>query len=93
MLFNLGETIICSIEVKDNTGVLTDPAISMTITTTDPTNTIVVDKQAMIRDAIGKYHYDFTPLMNASLGIYRVRYIATDGARITIQRVTFNLGE
>ena len=89
--FNRGETVICSIEIKDADGNFSDPATSTQITITDPSGTDVVDDQAMTKDSIGKYHYDYTSSSSAKLGNYLVKYVLTDGSRITIDTETFKL--
>jgi len=89
--FDVGETIICSIEVKDNTGVLKDPATSTEIIITDPQGTIAVDSVAMTKDATGKYHYDYASSTTAITGTYTAKYTATDGTRITIEKERFSL--
>lgn len=89
--FERTETIVCSITIKSTTGVLTNPATSMTVTITAPNNTAVVSAQAMTNDSTGLYHYDYTPASSVSLGEYKVRYTATDGSRVTIQDDVFNM--
>lgn len=111
MAFQLGETIVCKIEVRSAaTGNLTDPATSMKITITDPvgdpaknSGTTAVTGIVMTHDGLGLYHYDFTPNDTyaagppikevAELGRYEVKYVATDGARITIEEDDFILEE
>ncbi len=90
--FNQGTTVICSITVTDSvTGVLTNPATSMTIGIKDSVGTTVVAAAtAMVNDSNGKYHYDFNSA-GRSLGTYYITYTATDGTRITVQRSTFIL--
>jgi len=89
--FQRNETVICSITSKTAAGVLTDPITSMTITITNPSGTAVVTAAAMTKDSTGVYHYDYQPAVDAVLGVYRIRYTATDGARITIQDDDFTL--
>jgi len=91
--FQAGETIICSIEVKDDAGAYKDPATSMTITITDPSYVVVVNNLAMTKDAVGKYHYDYNSPSTAEAGGYWVKYTAIDGTRITIEKETFALEE
>jgi uncharacterized protein YfaS (alpha-2-macroglobulin family) len=87
--FEAGETVICSITVVDSSGNLQDVATSMTITITNPAGSAVVSAIAMTNDGTGLYHYDYQT--GTSLGIYNVKYIATDGSRITMSRDTFRL--
>ena len=91
MIFHVGETVICSIEVRDSDGALADPATSMNITITDNTNGIEVDDQAMSKDGTGLYHYDWNTSADAALGIYYITYTATDGSRISIEKDTVEL--
>ena len=90
MAFDIGETIICSCEVKDSAGVLKDPATSMTITLTDKFNVVKVNAVAMTKDSVGKYHYD-AQTVGWIDGQYKVEYKATDGTRITIETETLLL--
>jgi len=90
--FDIGETVICSIEVKDDGGILKDPTTSMNIAITkpEPIGEEIVASTAMVKDSTGKYHYDFVSEGKAA-GKYRVKYIATDGSRITIEKEVFVL--
>jgi len=91
MRFEIGETIICSIEIKTAAGVLTDPATSIKITIEDPAGVKVVDDVAMTNDGVGLDHYDYTSAGTAQVGTYTIWYIAIDGARTTKQKDTFEL--
>ena len=88
--FNIGETVICSVEIKDDAGRYKDAATSLTITIIDKYDKVNVDAVAMVKDAIGKYHYDCQTADYLD-GTYIVKYIATDGDRITIETETFLL--
>ena len=88
--FDVGETIICLAEIKDDAGAYKDPAISMKITITDKNYVAKVNNADMTKDAVGKYHYDCQTAGYID-GKYEVAYKATDGARITIQKETFIL--
>ena len=88
--FDIGETIICSIEVRDDEGVLKDPATSMDIEILSENSVTIIASTAMTKDAVGKYHYDYDSA-NAVAGGYKVIYTATDGTRKTIEKDTFRL--
>ena len=88
--FDVGETIICLVEIKDNAGAYKDPQISMKITITDKNRVVKVNNADMTKDAVGKYHYDFQTA-DCIDGKYEVAYTATDGTRITIQKEFFTL--
>ena len=90
MAFDIGETVICSVEIKDDAGAYKDPATSMKITITDKFNVIKVNAVDMTPDSTGKYHYDCQTAGYID-GKYQVAYTATDVARITIQKETFDL--
>ena len=90
MLFQKGETIICSITVKDG-ATLTDPATSMNISIYDPQGGINISSTAMTKDSTGTYHYDYATASLTLMGVYSVVYTATDGTRITIEKETFSL--
>jgi len=89
--FEIGETIICSIEIRDAAGVLTDPATSIKITIEDPDGDKVVNDVAMTNDGVGLDHYDYTSAGTVEVGTYTIWYIAIDGARITTQKDSFEL--
>ena len=91
-IFQIGETVICSIEVKDDDGVLKDPATSTNIVIKEvsPVGRSIVTSTAMTHDSTGKYHYDYNS-SNAEGGSYEACYTATDGTRITIEKDTFIL--
>ena len=89
--FQIGEHVICSIVVKDADGVAQDPSTSMKLTITDSKGSVKLDDTAMTPDTgDGLYHYDFA---TAGLrpGTYTIKYVAIDGARITIAEDTFVL--
>ena len=88
--FDVGETVICSVEVKDDAGAYKDPATSMKITITDKNYVVKVNNADMTKDATGKYHYDFQTAGYID-GKYEVSYKATDGTRITIEKEFFTL--
>ena len=88
--FDIGETVICSVEVKDDAGAYKDPATSMKITITDKNYVVKVNNADMTKDAVGKYHYDCQTTGYID-GKYEVEYKATDGTRITILKDYFNL--
>ena len=58
MAFHVGETVICSCEVRDADENLADPSTSMKITITDNRNGMEVNDQDMTKDGTGQYHYD-----------------------------------
>ena len=89
--FIRGETVICSVQVKNSSGVLTDPSTSMKITITNNINGIEVNDQTMTKDDTGLYHYDWTSSAANLKGTYCVYYKATDGSRVSICRDTFEL--
>lgn len=89
-VFDVGETVICSIEVRNSSGSLKSPT-TMQIKITDPDNTTVVTTQVMQNDSTGLYHHDYTSSSSAITGEYNVTYTATDSSRITIQKDEFRL--
>lgn len=90
-IYNVGETVICSIEVTDDSGALKDPATSMNIAIDcQKPFSNVVSSTAMVKDSTGKYHYDYNS-SGATPGNYKAIYTATDGTRITIETDGFTL--
>ena len=86
--FDLGETVICSVEIRNESGVLVDPTL-ITITISDSGNAKVVDAQVMTKDGVGKYHWDYIPTVK--IGTYIIKYVATDGSRFSIQKDNFTV--
>ena len=89
--YHIGETIICWRNVKNEAGAYVDPATAMKISICDPANGAEVANEDMVKDTTGKYHYDYTTTLESLIGKYRVTYTATDGARITIEKDTFEV--
>ena len=89
---DLGETIICSVEIRSDAGTLVDPATSVKIMIDriKPNFANVVVATDMTKDSTGKYHYDYQTA-TAIAGEYEVTYTATDGTRITIEKDSFTL--
>ena len=97
--FDVGETVICSVEIRDDAGALKDPngdtaspSTHTKITITDKFNVAKVSDVGMTRDSVGEYHYDCQTTGYID-GNYGVKYVATDGTRITIEKETFELEE
>ena len=90
--FDIGETVICSIEVRNAAGTLVDPSTSMQIAIDwiKPNFGNIITATNMTKDSTGKYHYDFASA-GKQAGSYQVIYTATDGTRITIEKETFSL--
>jgi len=89
--FQGAETIVCSIQVKNASSVLANPATSMNVEIVGPTGTTIVTSTPMTNDGVGLYHYDHQPAADAAKGRYYVRYTATDGTRVTIEDDSFLL--
>ncbi len=89
MNFDIGETVPFQCEVKRGESYI-DPATSMKITITDKHYAVKVDTVDMTKDATGKYHYD-AQTVGWLDGKYEVKYTATDGTRITIEKEAFTL--
>ena len=77
--FYLGSTVVFSLTImRASNSILFDPD-SVTITISN--NTVVVNDQAMTKDSVGEYHYDWTP---SEVGIYTVEYKATNVSRVSV---------
>ncbi len=92
MIFQKGETVICSITVKDSDDSLKNVATSMNIAIDQigPQYSNQVSSTSMTNDGTGKYHHDCAT-SSMTVGIYKVIYTATDETRITIVTDTFKL--
>lgn len=88
--FSLHETVILSAEVKVG-GALTDPD-SITATVDVPRNGREVEEQAMVKDAVGKYHYDFYASSKATAGESTFWCTVTISGRTVIEELKFLLG-
>lgn len=91
--FLIGETVICSITVKDSNADLQDAATSVHIkidTGSPAFDTSVLGSTGMLNDGTGLYHYDFdsSPMLG---GDYRITYTVVDGERISMERDEFSL--
>ncbi len=91
MPFQGKDTICCWRNVKNpDTGEYMDPSTSMTICIFSPNKTHIIDCVAMTKSEVGKYYYDFQS-DGFPTGTYKIKYIATDGARISTQITSFFL--
>ncbi|MCK9524504.1 MAG: hypothetical protein M0R49_01060 [Limnochordia bacterium] len=89
--FDIGETVIASITVKNSSDTLVDPATSMKIEVIGPNTYVpVLAATAMTKDSTGTYHYDIQT-SGYTKGTYTIHYISTDSTRITIQTEYFKL--
>ena len=79
--FDVGETVICSAEVK-RAGAYLDPD-AIVISIYNPAGTIVVTEQPMVKNEAGKYQYDWDSA-GQSKGYWRVVILVTYGGRKTI---------
>ncbi len=89
--FLQGETVICSCTVKNSIGALVDSSTSLKITIINSQKQTIVDNQDMAKDSTGTYHYDYSLSDTAPIGIYLVRYKATDGSRVSMTKDTFSV--
>ena len=89
--FARGTTVICSVSVYDEDGVLTSPSTSMKITIKDSVGLVKANNVSMTNDSTGKYHYDFATVTADSIGKYRVDYWATSGTRVSSYTDYFDL--
>ena len=88
--FQLGETVICSLEIKNTAGNYVVPDTSVTISIWLLNDSIrIVNDAAMTPDAVGKYHYDYTA--TGTIGRHAIRFKAVDAGRTTIKEDEFIL--
>lgn len=91
--FDIGETVICSIGIKDEQGNFKNPSDDtqhIRISITDKQGVKKVEDVVMTNDGMGKYHYDCQTIGWIN-GNYVVSYKAVNGTRITIEKDTFQL--
>ena len=86
-VFELGETVIVTCQIKDSTTkVLTDPDdVRLTIYLDSVKK---VDDEAMTKESTGNYYKDY---LTADLGKHKVEIKSTIGSRITIKTTTFGV--
>jgi hypothetical protein len=88
MAYSIGETYICSAEVKDAKGAYVDPSsITCEILKPDRTQAVLGN---MIKDAVGKYHYDYD-IGFAITGAWKARVKAVIGLRTAIEEISFSV--
>jgi len=88
-IFEREETYVQWTTVKDRNSVLTVPS-SISISITNPCDTVLVNAVAMTNDAVGKYYYNYNIAVDAPFGEYSV-VVRTEsaGGSITKQKDRF----
>jgi len=87
----VGETAICSVEVKNSAGNKVDPDTHMKITIRGPSRKVVLASTAMSKDDTGEYHYDYT--ISDGPGKYKVLYEALNGSRYSKAKDEFTVSD
>ena len=91
-IFQKGETCPLEIEIRDkDTGALSTPATSVTVTITDSTGTVKVNNQAMAVKSTGIYYYNLQLATDDESGKWTARFKATDSAKVSITDFTFQV--
>lgn len=92
--FYKGESVLFSVEVKDQlTNILTDPT-SMVITISKPAITttgstvVKINEQGMTKTTVGKYTFSW---LSDEIGTYTVTYKANNNSNITISKDSFTV--
>lgn len=85
--FEVGETAICSVEVRDEDGALVAPVTSMKVSISKRGVFKVTDAD-MTPDSTGNYHYDW---LTDETGTFMVEFTATDNARVSKTRDRFKV--
>ncbi len=84
-VFDIEDTVICSIRIKHLNGELYNPTVSMLISILDHNDACAVEDVEMTNDSTGVYHYDWQTV-GCRATDYFVRYKATDGTRKAIKK-------
>jgi len=88
--FQKGETCPLEIEIRDkDTGALSTPASSVTITVTDSTGTVKVNNQVMTVKSTGIYYYNLQLATGDESGTWTARFKATDDTKVSITDYQF----
>ena len=91
-IFQKGETCPLEIEIRDkDTGALSTPATSVTVTVTDSTGTVKVNNQAMAVKSTGIYYYNLQLATDDESGTWTARFKATDDTKVSITDFTFQV--
>ena len=89
-IFQKGETCPLEIEIRDkDTGALSTPATSVTVTVTDSTGTVKVNNQAMTEKSTGIYYYNLQLATDDESGTWTARFKATDDIKVSITDCQF----
>jgi len=91
VIYDAGEVVPCSVEIRDSGGDLYDPDTSVKLTITNPSGTDIVDAADMVNDGVGLYHYNWISTTSSATGLYRVVYTSINSTLPTIQNDTFEL--
>jgi hypothetical protein len=92
--FYKGESVLFSVEVRDQiSNLLTDPtSMAITIvkpsTTTTGTSVVKVNEQPMAKSSVGKYTFSW---LSDEAGAYSVIYKANNNSNITISKDSFSV--
>lgn len=85
-MFNLGETIVCTVLLTVN-GTPTDPTSTPQVAVTDNYGAVVVNRSNMTREDTGSYYYDWsTDDEDISTGYFQVYIYYSYGTRDFIVR-------
>ena len=91
--FQVGETVVIYVEVKKSAALYTpvpDSGNAVECDIIDPDGTVDTDDQALTEEATGKFSYSFASAGKAA-GVWRVRFKATDGSKVSIKDSSFKL--
>jgi hypothetical protein len=94
--FQIGETVVCYIEVYKSSALynpIPDSGDAVTVVIYDSGGTAVLGSetpQALGNETTGKYSYSWSTT-GKSAGVYRARFVATDGATISKKDASFKL--
>ena len=90
--FQKGETCPLEIEIRNkDTGALSIPATSVTVTVIDSTDTVKVNNQAMTEKSTGIYYYNLQLATDDESGTWTARFKATDDIRVSITDYDFEV--
>jgi hypothetical protein len=78
--FTVGTAVRITVEIRDSSNVLTDPAAAV-ITITDPDGTVKITEAAMSRQSTGIWYYIWQSSESDAYGLYcpKVKATASDG--------------
>ena len=89
--YQQGETVVIDADTTNRAGTAASAGTSTTIVINDPTGTEAQAAAAMSVDGTGDFHYNYTLVAAAPLGVWTYEIVTTNNALVTIEAGSFNV--